>query len=122
VTETAPRPTTERLSATFEADDLIVDHTRPELLECSAKRLDDKVVVSVSGRDALSLLEGIELVFNNGIHETLEQPVDGILDGRQEKFLLEVPLAKIANATAVEVTLYDAAGNGATKRLSWEAK
>jgi hypothetical protein len=118
-TETEPRPVTERLSATFETDDLIVDHTRPELLECTAKKVGDKIVISVHGRDALSLIEGIEIVFNNGVHENLEQPVDGIRDGRQEKFLFELPLAKAANATSVEVTLYDSAGNGATKRLSW---
>lgn len=118
-TETEPRPLGERLSATFETDDLVVDHTRPELLECTAKKTADKIVISVHGRDALSLLESVEIVFNNGVHENLEQPVDGIRDGRQEKFLFELPLAKAANATSVEVTLYDSAGNGATKRLTW---
>ncbi|HEX2855438.1 MAG TPA: hypothetical protein VHO24_19540 [Opitutaceae bacterium] len=118
-TETEPRPAAERLSATFETDDLIVDHTRPELLECTAKKTADKIVVSVHGRDALSLIEGIEIVFNNGVHENLEQPVDGVRDGRQEKFLFELPLAKATHATSVEVTLYDSAGNGVTKRLTW---
>lgn len=118
-TEADPRPAAERLSATFETDDLVVDHTRPELLECTAKKSADKIIISVHGRDSLSLLEGIEIVFNNGIHETLEHPVDGIRDGRQEKFYFELPLAKAASATSVEITLYDSAGNGATKRLSW---
>jgi hypothetical protein len=36
-TEAAPRPTAERLTATFETDDLIVDHTAPEILEATAK-------------------------------------------------------------------------------------
>lgn len=118
-TETEPRPAASRLSATFETDDLIVDHTRPELLECTAKRAGDKVVITVHGRDALSLLDGIEVLFNNGVRETLEQPIDGIRDGREETFVMEIPLPRVANATSVEVTLYDAAGNGSTKRLSW---
>jgi len=97
----------------------VVDHTRPELLDCTAKRAGDKIAINVHGRDALSLLDGIEVVFNNGVRETLDQPVDGIRDGREETFALEIPLARVANATSVEITLYDAIGNGVTKRLSW---
>jgi hypothetical protein len=118
-TETAPRPVADRLTVTFETDDLIVDHTPPELLEATANRNGDRVVLAVHGRDALSLLDSIEVVFNNGVHETVEQPDDGIRDSREERFTLEVPLAKVSNATSAEVTLYDAAGNGVSKRLSW---
>lgn len=118
-TETEPRRTAERLSAIFETDDLTIDHTRPELIDCTAKRAGDNLVIAVHGRDALSLLEGIEVLFNNGVRETLEQPIDGIRDGRTETFMMELPLARVANATSVEVTLYDTAGNGATKRLTW---
>lgn len=118
-TEIDPRPVGERLSATFETDDLVIDHQRPELLECTAKRVGDKIVVTVHGRDGLSLLDGIEVLFNNGVHETLEQPVDGIRDGREETFTMEIPQARVAAANSVEVTLYDTAGNGSTKRLSW---
>jgi hypothetical protein len=32
---------------------------------------------------------------------------------------MEFPLARVAAATSVEVTLYDAAGNSVSKRLSW---
>jgi hypothetical protein len=117
--EVEPRTPAERLTATFETDDLVVDHTRPELLDCTAKRAGDKISISVHGRDALSLLDGIEVVFNNGVRETLDQPVDGIRDGREETFAMEIPLARVANATSVEITLYDAIGNGVTKRLSW---
>jgi hypothetical protein len=118
-TETAPRAPEDRLSATFETDDLVVDHTRPEILDATAKRGGANLVISVHGRDALSLLDGIEVLFNNGYHDTLEQPVDGVRDGKEETFTLDLPYAKVANATSVEVTLYDSAGNGATKRLVW---
>ncbi len=118
-TETAPRPIAERLTHTFETDDLIVDHTAPELLEATAQRTGNSVVLTVRGRDALSLLDGIEAVFNNNVRETVEQPADGVRDGREETFTLDVPLARVSNATSVEVTLYDAAGNGTAKRLSW---
>ena len=77
------------------------------------------MTITVLGRDQLSLLDGIEVVFNNNVRETIEQPADGIRDGREETFTFEVPLARVSNATSVEVTLYDAAGNGTAKRLSW---
>jgi hypothetical protein len=118
-TETDPRPLADRLSATFETDDLVVDHTPPEILEATAKREGGKLVVTVHGRDALSLVDGFEAVFNNGSHEQTEQPLDGIRDSRDETFRLEIPLDRIASATAVEVSLYDAAGNASTKRLTW---
>jgi hypothetical protein len=35
----------------------------------------------------------------------------------EETFVLELPAARLAGATSVEVTLYDSAGNGATRRL-----
>ncbi|HWA86928.1 MAG TPA: hypothetical protein VG710_11940 [Opitutus sp.] len=119
VSETDPRPAADRLTTTFETDDLIVDHTPPNILDASAKRTGDKLVISVHGRDALSLLEGIEANFNNTDHEQTEQPADGIRDGREETFTIEVPFARVAGATSVEVTLYDAAGNTAARRLTW---
>lgn len=118
-TETAPRPAAERLSHTFETDDLLVDHTAPEILAATARRTADTVIVTVRGRDALALLEGIEVVFSNQVRETVEQPLDGIRDGREETFVLEIPLARVANATTLEVSLFDLAGNRAARRLSW---
>lgn len=118
-TETAPRALADRLTATFETDDLVVDHTPPEILATSATRTTDRVVIAARGRDALSLLDGIEVVFNNGVRETVEQPDDGIRDGRAESFTLEIPLAKVSNATSAEITLYDATGNGTSRRVTW---
>jgi hypothetical protein len=119
VRETAPRPAAERLSVTFETDDLRVDHTPPTVLEASAVLTADVLTVSVRGRDALSLLEGAEFRFNHGVERTVEQPADGIRDGREERFVLEIPRAEIAGATSVEVALYDAAFNRASVRLGW---
>lgn len=118
-TETAPRPPGERLTATFETDDLVIDHTKPEILDAAARREGDRIIITVSGRDALSLLDGIEVIFNNGVREVVEQPDDGVRDSRQEKFTLDIPIAKVSNATSAEVTLYDSAGNGTPRRLSW---
>ena len=70
------------------------------------------------GRDALSLVEGIEVVLNNGVRETVEQPADGIRDSREEAFVLELPLSRVTGATAAELTLYDAVGNSVTRRLT----
>ena len=117
--ETSPRPAAQRLSQTFETDDLIVDHTAPELVSATTQRTGSSVILTVHGRDQLSLLEGMEVVFNNNVRETVEQPADGVRDGREETFTLEVPLARVSNATSLEVTLYDMAGNGTAKRLTW---
>src|SRR5207248_1734250 len=97
----------------------IVDHTPPEIIDAAAKRTADSVTVTVHGRDQLSLLDGIEIVFNNGVRETVEQPLDGVRDGREETFSLDLPIARVSNATSLEVTLYDAAGNGTARRLTW---
>jgi hypothetical protein len=116
-TQAAPRPEAERLSVTFDTDDLVVDHTPPVIEEALVRREPGKVIVSIRGRDALSLLDSAEFTFNNGVHETVEQPADGILDGRQETFVLELPAERLSGATSVEMTLYDSAGNGSTRRL-----
>jgi hypothetical protein len=116
--QAAPRPEGERLSVTFETDDMVVDHTAPEIEEASVRRDAGKVIVTIRGRDALSILDSAEFTFNNGAHEVVEQPADGILDGMEETFVLELAAERIAGATSVEVTLYDSAGNGATRRLS----
>ncbi|HEY5228288.1 MAG TPA: hypothetical protein VIJ19_07080 [Opitutaceae bacterium] len=115
--EAAPRPEAERLSVEFETDDLIVDHTPPAIEEASIKHLAGKLVVTIKGRDALSLLDSAEFKFNNGEHDVVEQPADGILDGMEETFVLELPLERLSGATSLEVTLYDSSGNGATRRL-----
>ncbi len=117
--EQAPRLVAERLTTTFETDDLMVDRTPPVILEATAQRNGDTLRLTVHGRDALSLLDGAEFSFNNGVRETVEQPVDGILDSREESFVLEVPLARVSNATSVEILLYDAAGNNSARRISW---
>lgn len=118
-TETDPRLKADRLSATFETDDLVIDHTPPQITEASAQRAGDRILVRVHGRDALSLLDGLEVVFNNGVREQTEQPVDGVRDSRDETFLLDLPVSRVAGATSVEVSLYDAAGNSTARRLSW---
>ena len=52
-TETAPRAAAERLSQTFETDDLVVDHTPPEMIDASARRDGNSLIVTVRGRDRL---------------------------------------------------------------------
>jgi hypothetical protein len=117
VSEAAPRPAAERLSHTFGTDELVVDHSAPEILAAEAVRGQDAVVVTVRARDRLSLLEGLDVVFNHGLRESVRQPADGIRDGRVETFVLELPLDRVAGADAVEISLLDAAGNAASRRL-----
>lgn len=119
VSETAPRPAPERLSVTFETDDLRIDRTPPVIVSASATTTGDTLTVTIQGKDALSLLEGAEFRFNHGLERSVEQPADGIRDDREERFVLEIPKSEIAGATSVEVSLYDAALNRAAIRLSW---
>jgi hypothetical protein len=118
VTEQAPRPAAQRLRTEFETDDLVIDHTPPEILDAAARRDGNSVIVTVHGRDALSLLDGAELIFNNGYRETVDHPVDGINDGREETYELECPAAKVTGATAVEIRLSDEVGNTAARRVA----
>lgn len=120
VSETDPRRESDRLTTTFDTDDLLVDRTPPEILSASAQRTPEHLVVTVRGRDALSIVQGIEVVLNNNVRAETEQPVDGIRDSLEETFSIEVPLARATNATSVEVILYDQSGNTAARRLKIE--
>ncbi|MEI6106915.1 MAG: hypothetical protein WCR49_07845 [Opitutae bacterium] len=115
--EQSPRPAKQRLSYTFETDSLVVDRTPPVITDTQVARTDGKLLLTVEGTDVLSLLEGAEFVLNNGMHETVIHPVDGILDGHHESFAAEIPESKAAGANSVEILLYDAAGNSASRRL-----
>lgn len=118
VTETEPRPVADRLSVTFSTDDLLIDRTPPELLDATALRAAENLIITVRARDQLSLLAGVEFTLNNGHKGTIEHPVDGILDGREETFRIEISAAQAAGATSVEVVVYDALGNSAARRLA----
>ena len=115
--EQAPRPAAQRLRVEFQTDDLLVDNTPPEILDAAVRREGANLVVTVHGRDALSLLDGAEFNFNNGYREIVLHPVDGILDGREETFELRTPAQNVTGATSVEIQLDDQPGNTATRRL-----
>ncbi|MSU46950.1 MAG: hypothetical protein EXS42_07485 [Lacunisphaera sp.] len=115
--EQSPRSAAQRLSYTYETDNLLVDRTPPDLSATSVQHSNGMILISVDGRDALSLLQGAEFVLNNGTHETVTHPADGILDGREERFTAEIPEARAAGATSVEIVLYDDAGNSLSTRL-----
>ncbi|MBI2812803.1 MAG: hypothetical protein HYX71_00785 [Opitutae bacterium] len=117
VSEQSPRPAAQRLGYTFETDSLLVDRTPPAITATAATRADGILSISVSGRDALSLLEGAEFVLNNGTRLTVVHPADGILDGREERFIAEIPDARAAGANSVEIILYDRPGNATSTRL-----
>jgi hypothetical protein len=117
VREQSPRPEQQRLTYDFETDYLIIDRTPPAITDAKIERREGKLVLTVAGRDALSLLEGAEFVLNNGTREQSEHPADGILDSKAETFVAEIPEPKTAGATSVEFILYDASGNSSSRRL-----
>jgi hypothetical protein len=118
VNEQAPRPAPQRLSHTFETDVLTIDRTAPEIVRTGVIRITGGWRIEVEGFDSLSLLEGAEFILNNGTRLALEQPADGILDGRRETFVAEFTDAEATPANSVEIVLYDKSGNTASRRLS----
>lgn len=118
VSEQPPRPAAQRLTYDFETDTLLVDRTPPPITSSRVERTSTHLVVTVAGRDALSLLEGAEFVLNNGERMAVLHPVDGLLDGREESFRAEFPAARAADATSVEIMLYDQVGNVSSTRLT----
>lgn len=118
VAEQAPRPASQRLTYTFETDTLLIDRTPPVIATTKTERAGGQLTITVTGRDALSLLEGAEFVLNNGQRAVVMHPVDGLLDGHEEAFRAEFPDAQAAGATSVEVILYDQTGNASSTRLS----
>ncbi len=117
VAEQAPRPAPQRLSYAFETDLLLIDRTPPVLAAPTITRANGLVQIAISGRDALSILEGAEFTLNNGFQTAVAHPADGILDSKEERFIAEIPEAKAAGATSLEITLYDHAGNAASTRV-----
>lgn len=117
VAEQAPRPAAQRLTYTFETDNLLVDRTPPAISATGVQRADGLVHITVSGRDTLALLEGAEFVLNNGQRAVVMHPADGMLDGHEETFRAEFPEARAAGATSVEIILYDQTGNAASTRV-----
>jgi hypothetical protein len=117
VTEAAPRPPADRHTVTYATGDLVIDHTPPEITDVRVARDAATLNISVAARDALSLLLGVEYVFNNNQSAVITQPDDGILDGRVETFTLGIPLEKVLGATTVEVHLHDASGNSSTRTV-----
>jgi hypothetical protein len=115
--ETSPRPESTRLSAVFETDNLLIDRTPPVLDTVQVRREAGRLRIMVTARDEFSRLAGVEFSLNNGVRETIEQPDDGILDGRTESFTLDLPAERAARATNIEVIVYDATGNSAARRL-----
>src|SRR5690606_1191183 len=66
VREQAPRAEGDRLEVVFETDDLVIDRTAPEIETAAAERQGDRLRIVARGRDAHSLLAGIEISLNNG--------------------------------------------------------
>ena len=118
VTEQAPRAFTERLTATFETDDLVIDKTPPAISEVKVSRTAEALLIAVAGRDEVSLLIGAEFVFNNGYRAETTQPDDAIRDSRAEAFTLRLAPEKALHATAVEILLYDEFGNASSRRAT----
>jgi len=87
------------------------------LVTTAVQRTAAGLSLTVRAKDELSLLTGMEYVFNNGHRGTVEHPADGILDGREETFIVEIGTQQAVGATSVEVIVYDAAGNSAARRL-----
>jgi len=117
VTETAPRPGPDRQSVVYESDDLTVDRTPPEILETSRSATDSAVTIRVTARDQWSVLRGARAVLNNGAEIESVFPEDGILDGNEETFLLEIPRAATTGATNAEIMVVDQAGNRTSQRI-----
>lgn len=116
--EQAPRAEAERLSTRSEIDELLIDRTPPVLGDAKCERTSGGLRVTVRGRDALSLLRGVEVALNNGNGAEQITPVDGVLDGRDETFVVDLPAALALGATGVEIAIVDTAGNRATQRLA----
>lgn len=122
ITEAAPRPAVQRLSTTFETDDLLVDRTPPQIIAAGVTKLPSGWQIRISARDQLSLLRGVELKLNNGLSFDLEQPLDGILDGQEEIFVIEFTSQQLDGSTSAEAVVLDQAGNSAARRFQLNTK
>ena len=118
ITETTPRLPDQRLTVTFETDDFLIDRTPPQILSATVERNGNVVAARIRARDQLSLLRGAEFNLNSGANYAVENPVDGILDGREESFTIELTPVELGGATSVEIVILDQNGNSAARRLA----
>lgn len=117
VTETAPRPESQRHAIIFETDDLIVDQTAPVITDVNVHRGPKQTTVEVEGYDGMSLLLGVEISVNNGRYFESDQTADGILDEQSERFMVTLPASALEDATGIQVILQDTAGNQSAQRI-----
>lgn len=120
IEEDAPRTPEDRQHVEFATDDLVIDLTPPVITAATVSEASGKTTVSIEARDAYSALEGVRLAFNNGYSVEVNQPTDGMLDGRSEQFFTSIDQRLIAMATAVEIYVMDSADNVAVKRIKIE--
>ncbi|MDA7916812.1 hypothetical protein N9B49_01175 [bacterium] len=116
--EQAPRPLPQRRTVTFKTDDLVIDLSPPTIDDVMVTPADEVLHVTVRGNDAVSLISGVKLAFNNGHTVELTHPVDGILDSPAESFSTEIRWDDLGTASSFEVYFEDVAGNTATKRIT----
>ncbi len=122
ISESDQRPLGQRLSTTVDTDDFIVDRTAPEILEATITNTSARITVTVRAKDERSLLRGLEINFNNGASFEVEQPLDGILDGREETFVMTISGQQISGSTSLEVVILDQSDNSSARRLKLPLK
>jgi hypothetical protein len=101
-------PEGEALTATAEADLVVLDATPPVLTVVSRKVEGERVVLRVKAADALSPILRAEGTVSAERWRTLGA-ADGILDGREEEIVFSAP--KPAGPAFLAVRVVDAAGN-----------
>jgi len=118
VRETAPRPTDQRLSVTFEGESFVIDHSPPEILARDVQRTaSGGLRIELVAQDLGSLLLGAEVRLNNGNRYEFAQTLDGILDGKRETFIIEIAADEVGASTHLEATVIDSHYNATTHRL-----
>jgi hypothetical protein len=105
------------LDSTFVSAPFLVDNTRPEVAELSARL----PLISGKARDAASVVTGIEYAID-GQEWRPATPADGLLDQRNESFTLRLPANLAKGPHVVNVRAWDSADNLGAARLQVDVK
>ncbi len=110
-------PRDRALDSSFVSPPFLVDNTRPEVLDLSAR----PPTITGRVRDAASVISQIEFSIDGGEWRPAT-PADGVLDQRAESFSLTLWPGLGKGTHVVNVRAYDAADNVGAGRLQVEIK
>jgi len=100
VSDLPSNPPSEALSGDETSQVFLIDNTPPVVVEEDVRQKNDLLTLTLRAEDSTSLLRNARVRWNGHEFQAVN-PVDGMLDGSEEVFKLEIPLEGAGERTVV---------------------